>query len=82
MKKVVFIEFISTRGAKYYFAGASKAYILADTQGGTRLAGVPLASHREITEKEARELKLGYLDEAIKDVKKYSCKSFRLSTPR
>ncbi|MFH0873788.1 MAG: hypothetical protein V1846_03025 [Candidatus Komeilibacteria bacterium] len=78
---MIFVEFTpketSPMRRKYFFVGASLEDVLADTSGGTEFGFVTFASHREISEEEARSLKLGYLDKGIQAVKN-GCKSYML----
>ncbi|MDD5625793.1 MAG: hypothetical protein PHG83_01355 [Patescibacteria group bacterium] len=53
---------------------------MTDTQNGTEFGSNSYSSHREITEEEARSLKLGFLDEGIEAIQR-GCKNFYLNRP-
>ena len=83
---MVFVEFTSSNfpepGAKHHFVGASLEDVLADTQNGTHFGLADYSDYKEITEKEARDLGLGYLEPGIRAVQDEVCVSFMLTTPR
>ena len=82
---MTFIEFVSadypSPGATHHFVGKDLSNIFADTNGGTEFGFATFSSHREIEEREARELNLGFLEQGIAAVQR-GCKSFKLKTPR
>jgi hypothetical protein len=78
---MIFIEFtLSDKCTKDYFVGASYNDVMTDTQNGTEFGSNSYSSHREITEEEARSLKLGFLDEGIEAIQR-GCKNFYLNRP-
>ena len=82
---MTFVEFVSSDhplpGAKHYFVGANLDEILADTNGGKKFGEATFSSYREITEEEARILKVRCLEGGISAVQ-HGCKSYVLWPPK
>ena len=70
---MVFAEFTEKNSRKHYFVGESLSAIEDDLC----LFGLQDCPCREITEKEARDLQLGFLDDGIEAIKR-GVKNFKL----
>ena len=79
---MVFVKFFTSHQRfTHYFVGASLDDVLADTHGGTEFGNHTFKGYRIISEKTARNLKLGYLEKGIAAIKNGATKSFMLSPP-
>jgi hypothetical protein len=83
---LVFVEFVARNipqpGALHYFVGPSLDAVLADTNGGKRFSILHFDSHRKITAREARRLKLQPIEEAIAAIRKRGYRSHKLRASR
>lgn len=80
---MIFVKFYSKNpNDTRYFVGATLQDVLDDTNGGKSFGHSTFNNYKVISEKTARELKLGYLDYGIKSIMAGDTKSFCLSDPQ
>lgn len=79
---MVIVEFTCKySNSKEYFVGKNLQSVLADTHGGKSFGGEEFSSYRQISEEDARRLRLDFLEAGIQAVRHGHSNSYKLRVP-